>query len=477
MLMLHRFSLSIAITISTLMASTVHAGNCPGDIDSSGAVDGSDLATLLSGWGTTDPTADIDGSGAIDGADLTLMLGAWGACPLPPEEWTLVTSTNNTTTTAYDSAGQVARTWTGATGGASIGYLAPDGSLVRPSIHTAGAYNSAARGGRIQIWNAAGTLTNDLLVSTAAFQQHHDIRRMPNGHILCIAWEGHTQAEGTAAGRVGLTGPIWPETILEIEPTGYSTYNIVWRWSLWNHLIQDVNPSLPSYGVIAEHPELVNINFGTIAAGSGDWNHANCIDYNAARDEIVLSSRTFNEVWVIDHSTTTAQAATHLGGNRNRGGDLLYRWGNPNAYGRGTVADKVFFTVHSAHWIPAGLPGAGNILAFNNGDRTGTANDYSTVVELVPPRDPNGAYVISSSNPFGPTSPVWSHGVAGAFYGGPTQCGAFRTRDNTTMITLTNSGVVFEVNASGQTVWTRTFAGSIPRVPRYWMENGLWVGP
>ncbi|MSQ91082.1 MAG: arylsulfotransferase (ASST) [Phycisphaerales bacterium] len=460
----------LALSISTPCALAL----CPGDIDGSDSVDGSDLASLLSAWGTTGGSADIDGSGLVDGADLAALLGAWGACPAVVERNMVSTVTVNSTT-ARNSAGAILQTWTASTGAASIAYLKPDGSLVRPSIHVAGAYNGAARGGRIQIWNSAGTMVNDLIVSTAEFQQHHDITLLPNGNFLCIAWEGHTQAQGLAAGRTTLTGAIWPETILEIQPTGYNTYNIVWRWSLWNHLVQEANSSLANYGVVADHPELVNINYGTV--NSGDWIHANAIDYDPVRDQIVMSSRNFNEFWVIDHSTTTAQAATHTGGNAGRGGDILYRWGNPAAYGRGTAANQVFFTVHSAAWINAGMPGAGNILAFNNGDRAGSANDYSTVVEIAPPRDANGNYVIASEQAFGPASPAWSHGALGAFYGGPTQCGAFRTLDNTTLITLTNTGTVFEVNAAGSTIWTMTVPASCARVPRYRQVDGLWIGP
>ncbi|MDA0802757.1 MAG: hypothetical protein O2819_03270 [Planctomycetota bacterium] len=51
---------------------------CPADLDGNGAVDGSDLATLLSSWGGAD--ADIDGNGTVDGQDLAQMLSAWGPC-------------------------------------------------------------------------------------------------------------------------------------------------------------------------------------------------------------------------------------------------------------------------------------------------------------------------------------------------------------------------------------------------------------
>ncbi|MBM4101629.1 MAG: hypothetical protein FJ256_05135 [Phycisphaerae bacterium] len=46
------------------------------DIDSSGAVDGSDLAALLSNWLGTG-VGDINFDGVVDGSDLTLLLSAW----------------------------------------------------------------------------------------------------------------------------------------------------------------------------------------------------------------------------------------------------------------------------------------------------------------------------------------------------------------------------------------------------------------
>lgn len=449
--------------------------DCPADLTGDSIVNGSDLAAVLSSWGL--PGGDITGDGTTNGTDLSALLSGWGNCPPPEIDWTLVTTTGGSTTTAVDASGAVTATWTAAGGGASVGYLRSDGSLVRPTIHAGGAYPGAAHGGRIQIFGASGALLNDLIVSTSEFQQHHDIRPMPNGNILCIVWEGHTQAQGLAAGRTGLNGALWSESILEIHPTGSSSYEIVWRWNLWDHLIQDANSSLANYGVVSQHPELVDINLGTITS-AGDWIHMNSIDYSASLDQIVVSSRTLNEVWVIDHSTTTAQAASHAGGARGHGGDLLYRWGNPANYDRGAAGGRWFFVVHSATWIRDPLPGAGNILAFNNGDRGGTANDYSTVMEIVPPRDGQGAYTIDATSAFGPAAPVWTYGSPGQIYGGPIQCGAFRTLDNTTLITLTNSGRVFEVDAAGTVVASQdSVATGLARAPRYKRVDGVWLGP
>jgi len=463
----------VVATLLAFLSPVLARADCPADLNGDQVVNGSDLAVVLSGWGSN--SGDLTGDGNTDGSDLANLLSTWGDCPAPID-WTLLTTTNGTVTNAIDSTGAVVKSWTGAAGGTSVAYLRADGSLVRPTVHTAGAFNGPVRGGRIQIFSPTGVLTHDLLVSNSTFQQHHDVRPMPNGNILCIVWDGHTMADAQAAGRQTITTAFWPDSILEIKPTGTTTYDIVWRWNLWDHLIQDVNPALANYGVVADHPELIDINLGMVSGG--DWTHCNSIDYDPVRDEILISSRTLSEVFVIDHSTTTAQAASHSGGARGRGGDILYRWGNPGNYDRSTSSNRYLYVVHSATWIREGMPGAGNILMFNNGDRSGTANDYSSVFEIVPPRDPKGNYTISAASAFGPSAPVWTYGGVNQIYGGPTQCGAFRTLDNTTLITLTNSARTFEVNAAGAVIWNRINTGlTIARAPRYRQVNGLWVGP
>jgi hypothetical protein len=81
----------------------------------------------------------------------------------------------------------------------------------------------------------------------------------------------------------------------------------------------------------------------------------NSVSYNAKLDQILISVRSFNEFWIIDHSVTTKEAAGHTGGRSGKGGDLLYRWGNPSAYRAGKTSDQKLFAQHDAHWIPEGL--------------------------------------------------------------------------------------------------------------------------
>ncbi len=58
------------------------AAPCPGDLDGSGSVDASDLATILGAWGACSGcAADLDSNGYVDAADLASLLGSWGACP------------------------------------------------------------------------------------------------------------------------------------------------------------------------------------------------------------------------------------------------------------------------------------------------------------------------------------------------------------------------------------------------------------
>ena len=91
---------------------------------------------------------------------------------------------------------------------------------------------------------------------------------------------------------------------------GIDNAEIVWQWSFWDHMIQDYDPNKANYGVVAEHPELLDVNFiDSVGGASGgrDWLHCNGIDYNAHLDQIAISCKNTNEIYIIDHSTTTEE--------------------------------------------------------------------------------------------------------------------------------------------------------------------------
>ena len=214
---------------------------------------------------------------------------------------------------------------------------------------------------------------NDLLwsyeLNNDQARLHHDFRVMPNGNMLMISWELITNEDAIAAGRDSSLlsqSVLWPDFVQEIDP---NTDEIVWEWHAWDHLVQDFDSTKANYGVVSEAPERINVNYNT-NNGASDWMHCNAIDYNEELDHIMLSVPHFHEIWIIDHSTTTEEARTSQGGRSNRGGDLLYRVGNPAAYDRQDAGEQIFFNQHDAHWtnefVPQTHPDFGKVIFFNN---------------------------------------------------------------------------------------------------------------
>ena len=328
-----------------------------------------------------------------------------------------------------------------------------NGTILR-SIKT-GEFGMGGSGGGLQRVRWDGTIIWDFRYDTNGHLSHHDIAMLPNGNVLMIAWETFSSQEAIDSGRdptmiVGDT--IMPEHIIEVHQTGPTSGSIVWEWHVWDHLIQEYDPAKENYGVVNAHPELIDINYGTEMT-KPDWLHFNSIDYNVAFDQILLSVRNFNEIWVIDHSTTTQQAASHSGGNSGKGGDLLYRWGNPEAYQRGNKTDQILFSQHDASWIANSCPGAGNILIFNNGFER-PDGEYSTIDEIATPVSSEGNYFLEHGAAFGPENLQWRYmaNPPTSFYSDGIS-GVERLKDGNTLICNGVQGNFFEVTPSGTTVW------------------------
>lgn len=368
--------------------------------------------------------------------------------------YTLFAPSANNTTYLIDNCGAIINTWESSYRPGQSAYLLEDGTLIR-TARIGSPFSSGGTGGRIEMYSWDGSLTWGYNYSSDTYHQHHDIAVLPNGNVLILAWELRTPAEAIQAGRdpdrVPASG-VWSERIVEVKPTGPMSGEVVWQWHLWDHLVQDLDSFSNNFGIVEDHPELIDLNFPYNSISS-DWIHANSIDYNPELDQIMINSRDFEEFWIIDHATTTEEAAGHTGGRYGKGGDILYRWGNPRAYKRGTGADQVFSLQHDAHWIPTGVPGEGQIMVFNNGVLRPQGN-YSSIDVIEPDVNPDGSYNLGLDGTFGPDSLTWSYGDADSnrFYS-PRLSGSQRLPNGNTLICNGTAGTFFEIDPKGNEVW------------------------
>lgn len=353
-----------------------------------------------------------------------------------------------------DTSGKVVHSWLTDRKPGQASYLLEDGSLLRAGkVDNFFQFPSTTgSGGQIQKYDWDGNLAWDFTASSAYRMSHHDIEPLPNGNVLCIVWESYRRDVAITAGRNPdrLTGDVlWLEAIFELKPKGVNGADVVWKWSLLDHVIQDWDQSKDNYGNPADHPELIDINY--LLRPVPDWVHMNSIDYNEELDQIMVGSRTLSEFWIIDHSTTTEEAKGHTGGKRGHGGDLLYRWGNPQTYRQGTVDDRRLFNQHDAHWIPKGLPGAGNALVFNNGMQS-SKQDFSSIDEVKLPLMPDGTYDRKPQKAFGPAEIEWTFADPGELFS-PRISGAQRLPNGNTLICSGTQHLLLEVTPNAETVW------------------------
>ena len=397
--------------------------------------------------------------------------------------------------------GDVVHTWESEYAPSAFVYLLDNGHLLRGAREpNVAVFSSGGQGGRIQELTWDGELVWDYLYASEDHLLHHDVAVLPNGNILAIAWEAKPPEEAQQMGhRPEMTpeGGLWPDMIVELEPHPPNGARVVWEWHTWDHMIQSRDAVLSHYGDPSEHPELIDINggrelpedipeedlaryreIGHVPSDSdhdpsSDLMHTNAIAYNPSVDQIALSIQAYGEIWIIDHSTTIEEARSHTGGRWGRGGDLLYRWGNPRVYGRGDEADQRLFGQHDVRWVPEGLPGAGNILVFSN-NVAGPDGPHSEVFEIEPPTDDVGRYLLNEREPFGPATPTWSYTASDPrSFHSPFLSGAHRLPNGHTLITSGAQGRFFEVAPEGEIVW------------EYWsptsgdvrMPDGSWPHP
>lgn len=237
---------------------------------------------------------------------------------------------------------------------ASVAYLLENGNILR-SKYLANDPNSTfisgGAGGIVELVSWDNEILWTYEVDDSIQLQHHDVHYTEHGTVMMIIWEKMGLDEIVANGFDTISNgqrTLWSDYILEVDPM---TDSIVWEWHAKDHLIQDYDSTKANFGIVANHPERININYTDFTFGKTDWMHCNSIDFNPALNQVMISSKHFNEIWIIDHSTTTLEAATSNGGNSAQGGNILFRWGNPYAYQVGSAMDQKLFSQHDAQWI------------------------------------------------------------------------------------------------------------------------------
>lgn len=368
--------------------------------------------------------------------------------------YTLYAPLRSTEVYLIDGRGRPVHQWNSIYPPGASAYLLDNGDLIRAGNVLNNHFLYGGQGGVIERFDWAGKKVWEYFYSSAQGVMHHDFTVMPNGNILALVWYPRSKAECLAAGRDPAQiqeGRVCPDKVIEIKPDLVNGGgSIVWEWDPWDHLIQDFDKTKANYGDVGKHPERIDVNYNVMT--NGDWMHTNAIHYNAKLDQVILSVRHFDELWIIDHSTTMAEAKTDKGGRSGKGGRLLYRWGNPAAYRQGTANDRRLFRQHDVQWIEPGLNGAGNILVFNNGQ----SRNWSSVDEIAPPTpDSKGNYPLSNGR-WGPANPKWTWHDPKKELFAPFVSGAERQPNDNTLICYGALGRLIEVNPKGEVVWEMT---------------------
>jgi hypothetical protein len=392
--------------------------------------------------------------------------------------YVLFSPSQSTTVFLIANDGSVVHTWENSYGGLSH-YLEPDGTLLRgfrdPEILH---FRQGGVSGGLQELDWDGRVIWEWKLGDEKRVLHHDIERLPNGNILALGWQLKTQAEGLSVGRRREGIPekgLMPEFIVEIQPIRPSGAKIVWRWDVWDHLVQNTDAGLANYGNPAEHPERLDVNAGVDVSAISpeelealkalgyvdaeadsedlrmDFLHANAIDYHPGLDQIAISVPSLGEVWILDHSTTTEEARTSQGGRAGKGGDILYRWGSPLNYGRGEVSDARLFFQHDVRWIPEGWERAGNLTVFNNG-RDRPAGPYSSIDEIKPPLKSDGTYSLGAGAAYGPKELAWTARLPADRFA-PFISGAERLQNGNTFVCAGTDGRLLELSPASEIVW------------------------
>jgi hypothetical protein len=272
-------------------------------------------------------------------------------------------------------------------------------------------------------------------------RQHHDWQRsdFPAGYYAPGIAPGATGANTLLLTHTNHTNPAVADVLLEddrlieLAPSG----EVLWEWRAGDHIDQ--------FGFDAEEIAAINAAPGVNAArGSYDWLHINSADYvgpnrwydagdmRFAPENVIISSRQASLVAIVA-----------------RDGSVVWQIGPDFSKSAEEQAIGQIIGQHHAHFIPKGLPGAGNVLIFDNGGSSG----YGAPTSIAP--NGSGIYARATSRvvEIDPVTleRVWMYTAPNFF--STNISGAQRLPNGNTLITEGAPGRVFEVTAEGAIVW------------------------
>lgn len=257
---------------------------------------------------------------------------------------------------------------------------------------------------------------------------HHDIQRLDNGNtLILIHVDVPPELQQKAEHPARREGRLLTDAIIEVTPDG----EIVWRWNLYDHF--DVNFCGARPCVVTKEDRQGDLK----DAFRRDWTHSNSIfalpenrwydqgDTRFKPGNVLLNPRRFWRPIIIEKET----------------GKVVWEY-TEKEYRGGLGAP------HEARMIQPGLPGAGNIVIFDNG--IGSHNGESFIVELNPVKK----------------KVVWTFDRGTKFFN-KTRGSHQRLPNGNTLISWDREGRVLEVNPAGETMWDYDIPIDVVRAHRY----------
>lgn len=253
---------------------------------------------------------------------------------------------------------------------------------------------------------------------------HHDLQRLNNGNtaylrrsILPVEYKKKIKD----INKRNLD--IRADSVIEVDKNG----NLAWQWNSYEHLDLNSCGRRPCREI--DDPSMAHDK-------SQDWTHINTLsvlpenkfftagDTRFKPGNIIFLPRNFWTIYLIDKDS----------------GNIVWEYGGDY---KGGLSGG-----HEASMIPAGLPGAGNILVLDNGTKYHRGRSF--ILEIDPQT----------------SKPVWIYDVGKKFFT-ETRGSVQRLSNGNTLISEDNTGRLFEVTVDKETVWELKSSQLSSRSRRY----------